>query len=143
MDGQLTPICILQFSYYVYLGYILSRENSDTGFASLLKKGYYKKKDFAHLENKVFPSRIEPFSESAWFTEQEAHGTRLADLSKTDIAYLQVHCSIFAVQSQQIGHTFDFAVKSQSSYAHHLNKLGRPCIPDVIYQDSASELSWF
>ena len=31
----------------------------------------------------------------------------------------------------------------RSSKDHHLNKLGRPCIPDAIYQDSAIKLSWF
>ena len=31
----------------------------------------------------------------------------------------------------------------ESTYDHHLNKLGRPLVPDAIYQDSALKPSWF
>ena len=69
-----------------------------------------------------------------WKENQEAYGPLFAHLSKTAIAYLQMPCNIFPVLPQQLGHKFDHALKCQrSSWDHHLNKLGRPGVPDAIF----------
>ena len=58
---------------------------------------------------------------------------------------LQMPCNVLPVLPQQPGHKFDGVVKKsqRSSHDHHLNKLGRPSVPDAIHQDSGSKLSWF
>ena len=43
--------------------------------------------------------------------KQEAHGPRIAHLSKSAIAYLQMPCSILQVLPQPLGHKFDHGVK--------------------------------
>ena len=60
-------------------------------------------------------------------------GPRFAHLSKTAIAYLQMSCNFLPVLPQQLGQKFDIAVKRSKiiPFYHHLNKLGRPCIPDA------------
>ena len=78
------------------------------------------------------------------YLQQETHGPRFAQLSKTAITYLQMQCNILPVLLQQLGTQIWRTAKSRrSSQDHHLNKLGRPWVLDSLYQDSASKLSLY
>ena len=48
--------------------------------------------------------------------KQEAHGPRIAHLSKTATAYLQMPGNILPALPQQPGHKFDRAVKMVKGY---------------------------
>ena len=79
--------------------------------------------------------------------KQESHGPKFAHLVKTAIQLLQIrkcHTTFFQYCHSNWDTNLTISKKDQrSSQSHHFKKLSRSWVPDAVYQDSASKLSWY